>query len=151
LKSRDARAEGERVAQKIKFTKRSVEALQILEMDADRPRRGRPGRDRGGADRRAHAIFWDSELAGFGLRCTSMGKIYFVEYVCAGVRRHYRIGPHGVWTTAEARREARLLLQAVSRGIDVSSERRALRAAAKAGRASAAGASTSDDEMERAA
>jgi Arm DNA-binding domain len=90
-------------AEKVKFTERSVETLQI-------------------SDERA--TFWDSELVGFGLRITSRAKVYFVKYRVCGVQRTYRIGVHGKpWTAAAARREASLLLQAVCRGIDPTEER----------------------------
>jgi hypothetical protein len=122
--ARVGRPQGSAAANKIKLTQRSVEALQI-------------------SDERA--TFLDSELIGFGVRLTSRGKIYFVGYRVDGVGRTYRIGAHGQpWTAQEARREARLVLQAVCRGIDPGAERDVFRAHVRARRASAGGAATSE-------
>ena len=95
-------------AVKIKLTKRSVEAL--------------PASDK-------RAIFWDSELTGFGVRVMpGGGRVYFLQYRCNGVARWFKIGRHGQpWTAEEARNQARALLGDVARGIDPAEKRRAAR------------------------
>ena len=71
-----------------KLTKRTV--------DAAKP---------GGRD----ALIWDTEVRGFGLKVTPMGrKIYVLQYRKGGPARRYTIGPHGSpWTPETARQEAK--------------------------------------------
>ena len=93
---------------KIKLTKRSVEAF--------------PASDK-------RAVYWDSELTGFGVRVMPSGeRVYFLQYRCNGVARWFKIGRHGQpWTAEEARNEARALLGDVARGIDPAEKRKAAR------------------------
>src|SRR3712207_2161268 len=64
-------------------------------------------------------------MAGFGVRVFASGKkSYVVQYRAGGRLRRYTIGPQGVFTPAEARKEARVLLADVERGLDPA-ERRA--------------------------
>lgn len=89
-----------------KLTKRLVESLSVDEGDK---------------------IFWDSELAGFGLRVYATGrKVYLVQYRAKGRSRRKALGKHGVLTADEARKEARLVQADVARGGDPSGERSAL-------------------------
>ena len=85
-----------------KIGKRAVDALQPSDRDL---------------------FLWDTELKGFGLKVTPMGrKVYIVQYQVGGrgtpIRR-VTIGPHGSpWTPNKARGEADRLLAQVSLGGD---------------------------------
>ena len=84
-----------------KITKRSVDALEPA------------GRDE---------FLWDSELAGFGLKCTAGGrKVYLVQYRPGGrgtATRRLTIGEHGKLTPDQARDAARKVLADVELGGD---------------------------------
>ena len=72
---------------------------------------------------RRHYIF-DTELQGFGLSVTPKGAAsYFIEYRMPDKRR-LSIGAHGRLTPAEARRQAKVLLGEVAKGIDVARQPR---------------------------
>jgi integrase len=65
------------------------------------------------------ALVFDGELPGFGIRVTSSGsKVFLVQYMAPAGKRRVRIGPFGVLTVDQARREAKALLGDVARGID---------------------------------
>jgi integrase len=67
---------------------------------------------------------WDDELPGFGLRVFNSGKrSYLVQYRAGGRTRRVTIGPHGIWTPEEARREARSLLGRIAKGDNPAEER----------------------------
>ncbi len=67
---------------------------------------------------------WDDELPGFGLRVFNSGKrSYLVQCRAGGRTRRVTIGPHGVWTPEEARREARSLLGRIAKGDNPAEER----------------------------
>ncbi len=74
---------------------------------------------------------WDSDLAGFGLRCRVSGaKYYVLKYLVGGRARWFTIGRHGSpWTPDSARREARRLLGQVAAGGDPAGIRDASRGA----------------------
>jgi integrase len=95
-----------------KITKRTV--------DAAKPEGGR-------------FIIWDTELKGFGLLVLPTGvKSYCFNYVSPADSRERRatIGKHGDWTPMQARDKAEDLRDAVRRGEDPLSEKRAARDAA---------------------
>ncbi|MBF0588897.1 MAG: tyrosine-type recombinase/integrase [Magnetococcales bacterium] len=83
----------------IKLTKRAVDAITPSEKDA---------------------YHFDSDLHGFGLKCTPHGrKVYIVQYRIHGRKRRMVIGPHGSpWTPTTARLEASRLLGVVAEGND---------------------------------
>jgi integrase len=73
--------------------------------------------------KRSH--YWDTDIAGFGLRLTPSGeRIYILKYRFESRLRWFRIGRHGSpWTPDSARREALRLLGDVAKGIDPADER----------------------------
>lgn len=73
-------------------------------------------------------IYWDDELAGFGLRVEQSGsKTFIVRYRPGGGRnapkRFLTIGRYGKFTPDEARNEARKVLSAGELGMDPAAER----------------------------
>lgn len=66
------------------------------------------------------SFLWDSEVKGFGLKVTPLGKrVYIIQYRIGRRLRRYTIGTHGSpWTPDEARREAQRLLRMVDSGTD---------------------------------
>lgn len=91
-------------AERIRITKRVVDALK-----AD------------GLDR----FLWDSDVLGFGLRISPIGKlVYILQYRFEGRQRRFKIGPHGSpWTPETARSEAQSLLGKIVDGIDPQQEK----------------------------
>ncbi len=65
-------------------------------------------------------IFWDSDILGFGLRVSAIGRItYILQYRIEGRQRRFKIGSHGSpWTPELARQEAKRLLGCVATGDD---------------------------------
>ncbi len=72
-----------------------------------------------------HSWIWDSQVLGFGVRCQSNGRRYFVlKYRTGGRQRWYTIGQYGSpWTVDNARKEAMRLLMEVARGNDPAAAR----------------------------
>ena len=64
------------------------------------------------------ALYWDSELAGFGLRVGTQTKAYFAEGRVDGKTVRYTIGKHGVFTAEQARTEAREKLVLMAKSIN---------------------------------
>ncbi|WP_284165828.1 integrase family protein [Frigidibacter sp. SD6-1] len=84
------------------------------------------------------AFFWDTDIAGFGLKVTPKGKRIFIvqRRIKGGASAAVRItvGAYGPLTVERARDEARELVLAMSRGIDpraVEAEKKAQEEAAK--------------------
>jgi integrase len=79
--------------------------------------------------------YWDSELAGFGLRVGKNGtKTFFLRYRPKGTgrqgpKKYYTIGRYGPLTPAEARNKARQLLGEVAGGADPAAKLAAARGA----------------------
>jgi integrase len=96
---------------KAKLTKKVVERVQPTVVDV---------------------IVWDTELKGFGLKVTPLGKrSYFVYYrTRSGQQRRPTIGRHGTLASDQARQIARKWLAEVAMGGDISGDRRAGRKAA---------------------
>jgi integrase len=100
-----------------KLTQRTVEALGCP-----------PGRK--------DSLVFDGELRGFGVRCTSGGgKVFLAQYSVPAGKRRIRIGPFGVLTAEEARREALGILGSVARGGDPFLDTRAKAEAARQAKA----------------
>ena len=68
-----------------------------------------------------HKIYWDSEVAGFGVRITAASvRSFAIDYRVRGGRRQrqYTIGRFPNWSTAGARDEARRLRRLIDQGGD---------------------------------
>jgi integrase len=73
-------------------------------------------------------FYRDSELKGFGLRVGTTGKVYIAESKAKRKVVRVSIGKHGVYTTEQARLQARELLLMMTKGInpnDVEKEEKA--------------------------
>lgn len=71
------------------------------------------------------AFYRDADLKGFGLRVGARSKVYIAEGKLHGRTVRVTIGKHGVFTTEEARIQARVLLGQLASGVnpnDVSKE-----------------------------
>ena len=84
----------------LKLTKRTVDALKVDEKDL---------------------IFWDRELAGFGVRVHATGrKTYVVQSRGPGGPKRVTLGRHGKLSCEEARKQAAHLIDRIKRGEDLS-------------------------------
>ena len=82
----------------LKLNKRTVDALEVEEKDA---------------------VFWDRDLAGFGVRVHATGrKVYVVQSRGPGGPKRVTLGRHGELSTDEARKHAALLIDRIKRGED---------------------------------
>lgn len=94
----------------VKLTKTVVDRAQPIEVD---------GKSR-------QKILFDAELKGFGLCVGKTSKTYFAQRGIGNGRTvRVTIGRHGVFTTEQARKEARQLIAKLARGIDPNREKRA--------------------------
>lgn len=74
----------------------------------------------GGSPKPAEAIFWDSELPGFGVRAYASGRrVYFVQYRERGRTRRRTIAAVDEIEARTARRRARKILSEVAIGLGV--------------------------------
>ena len=63
------------------------------------------------------AVFWDRELAGFGVRVYPSGrKIYVVQSRGPGGSKRITLGRHGEFTVEQARKEAVAVIDRIKRG-----------------------------------
>lgn len=80
----------------LKLTKRAVDALEVEYKDA---------------------VFWDRDLAGFGVRVHPTGrKVYVVQTRGPGGPKRVTIGRHGELSTDEARKRAVPIIDRIKRG-----------------------------------
>ena len=80
----------------LKLTKRTVDALEV------------DGKD---------ALFWDREMAGFGVRVHATGrKAYVVQSRGPGGPKRVTLGRHGELAVDEARKRAALIIDRIKRG-----------------------------------
>ena len=76
----------------------------------------------------ANPIYWDEDLAGFGVRVQGVSKpVYLVRYRHEGRLRRMTVADVGAVTPAQARNEAKRLLGDQARGIDPLREREVAR------------------------
>ena len=84
----------------LKLTKRTVDALEVDSKDA---------------------VFWDRDLAGFGVRVHATGrKTYVVQSRGPGGLKRVTLGRHGELAVDEARKQAASLIDRIKRGEDLS-------------------------------
>ena len=89
----------------VHLTKKTVEALPLPEAGS--------------------ALYWDDDLAGFGVRVTANGvRSYVAQSRVNGMTRRVTIERHGVLTAEQARKKARSELGAMSDGIDPSAAKK---------------------------
>ncbi|MDE0332709.1 MAG: tyrosine-type recombinase/integrase [Nitrospinae bacterium] len=84
----------------LKLTKRAVDALEVDSKDA---------------------VFWDREVAGFGVRVHATGrKTYVVQSRGPSGPKRVTLGRHGELAVDEARKQAASLIDRIKRGEDIS-------------------------------
>ena len=71
-------------------------------------------------------LYWDTELAGFGLRVTGTAKTYIVEKRVNGRTVRSRIGRHNQIPTEKARKIAQSLINEMFEGKDINARKKAL-------------------------
>ncbi len=82
----------------LKPTKRAVDALSVEAKDA---------------------VFWDRDLAGFGVRAHATGrKVYITQARGSGGPKRVAVGRHGVIGAEQARQRAALIIDRIKRGED---------------------------------
>src|SRR5689334_17769942 len=79
------------------------------------------------ADAGTRALVFDSELAGFGVRATPGGRVFFVQYRAgtgrSAPKRRMTIGQYGALTVEQARKIAKQTLADVAKGADPAADR----------------------------
>jgi integrase len=80
---------------------------------------------------KGNKVFYDTEVAGFGVRVTANGARSFIlnYYAASGRERRITVGDHREWTVTEARKEALRLRHLISKGGDPAADRKAAREA----------------------
>ena len=97
---------------KLKLTKSGVENLPYYQPPQDRPNKNQE-------------LYWDTELAGFGLRVTGASKTYIVEKRVNGRTVRARIGQHNQLPTDQARKMAQQLIHEMFEGKDINARKKA--------------------------
>jgi len=99
---------------KLKLTKSGVDKLPYFEALPDYPKKNQE-------------LFWDTELAGFGLRITRASKTYIVERRVNRRTVRARIGRHNQIPTDKARKMAQKLIYEMTTGKDINARKKAVR------------------------
>ncbi len=69
-------------------------------------------------------LVWDTDIAGFAVRCQRQSKTYALKTRIAGRQRWFTIGRHGSpWTSDTARKEALTILAEIAKGKDPAAKR----------------------------
>jgi len=80
--------------------------------------------------KKGQSFLWDSELKGFGVRCTPTARTYIIQgrvSTSTGIKdRRVTLGRHGVLTTQQARHKAQRELVKLSEGKDPTTESKRL-------------------------
>jgi integrase len=98
---------------KLKLTKSGVDKLPYFQILPDYPKKNQE-------------LFWDTELAGFGLRVTRASKTYIVEKRVNRRTVRARIGRHNQIPTDKARKIAQKLIYEMTEGKDVNARKKAI-------------------------
>jgi integrase len=98
---------------KLKLTKSGVENLPYFQPPQDRPKKNQE-------------LYWDTELAGFGLRVTGASKTYIVEKRVNGRTVRARIGRHNQLPTDQARKMAQKLIHEMFEGRDINARKQSV-------------------------
>ena len=98
---------------KLKLTKSGVEKLPYYLPSTKQPKKNQE-------------LFWDTELAGFGLRVTRASKTYIVEKRVNRRTVRARIGRHNQIPTDKARKMAQKLIYEMTDGKDVNARKKAI-------------------------
>ena len=98
---------------KLKLTKSGVEKLPYFMPSPD-------------PSKKNQELYWDTELAGFGLRVTGASKTYIVEKRVNRRTVRARIGRHNQIPTDKARRLAQKLIYEMTSGQDVNARKKAI-------------------------
>jgi integrase len=98
---------------KLKLTKSGVDKLPYFKILPDYPKKNQE-------------LFWDTELAGFGLRVTRASKTYIVEKRVNRRTVRARIGRHNQIPTDKARKMAQKLIYEMTDGKDVNARKKAI-------------------------
>jgi integrase len=96
---------------KLKLTKSGVDKLPYFQTLPDYPKKNQE-------------LFWDTELAGFGLRVTRASKTYIVEKRVNRRTVRARIGRHNQIPTDKARKMAQKLIYEMTDGKDVNARKK---------------------------
>jgi len=99
---------------KLKLTKSGVDKLPYFEALPDYTKKNQE-------------LFWDTELAGFGLRITRASKTYIVEKRVNRRTVRARIGRHNQIPTDKARKMAQKLIYEMTTGKDINARKKAVR------------------------
>ncbi|WP_163340237.1 integrase family protein [Desulfopila sp. IMCC35008] len=67
--------------------------------------------------------YYDEDVRSFGVRVSHTAKTYFVRKRINGKHSRVTIGKHGIITADKARKEARLALSDITRGVDLNQEK----------------------------
>ena len=77
--------------------------------------------------KKGQVVYYDTQLTGFGVYVGKTAKTYFAQRQIGRKTCRVTIGAHGVFTTEQARTEARDLLMRMAKGEDPNEEKRSRR------------------------